>query len=102
MDYSPVVRNTWGECVLTASTGQGRDGGSYGFSASGGPAANLTGQELSDGLRTLAGGCETNACGDVQLAVFPTRDPHADVAGALLEFGNDVPSPELPTAPDGA
>jgi hypothetical protein len=40
--------------------------------ASHGPAANLTGQELSAALHTLAGGCETNVCGDVQLAVFPT------------------------------
>lgn len=39
--------------------------------ASHGPAANLSRQERFDALRTLVGGCETNVCGDVQLAVFP-------------------------------
>ncbi len=35
-----------------------------------GPAKNLTGQQLSDALHSLNGGCEVNICGDAQAAIF--------------------------------
>ncbi len=35
-----------------------------------GPAANLSGQELSEALHSVDGGCTTNTCGDAQFAVF--------------------------------
>lgn len=35
-----------------------------------GPADELTGQQLSTALHSVAGGCEVNTCGDAQAAIF--------------------------------